>query len=216
MKTKRTYFQLPRNEMVTYLPASYQYVLEIGCGEGVFFENVNEGVEYWGVELDPEAAKIASKKMYRVLTGKAEEVLSQLPLGYFDLIICNDVIEHMIDYDFFFQEIKKHLQPSGVLVGSIPNMRYWKCLFELLVFKDWKYRDHGVMDKTHLHFFTLKSLKNIFKEYSFEIQKIGGINGPKSIFTKTVGCAFVLLTLGFYADIMPVQFGFRLKSKIPT
>ena len=89
--------------------------------------------EIWGVEPNPEAAARASNKLDRVLTGTYDSVASELPDCYFDLVICNDVIEHMPDYDAFLEAIKLKMCPSGHVVGSVPNVRHVTCLFKLLI-----------------------------------------------------------------------------------
>jgi 2-polyprenyl-3-methyl-5-hydroxy-6-metoxy-1,4-benzoquinol methylase len=96
------YYEQGRSEVAKFLPNNYSKVLEIGCGTGNFYGNVRQDCEYWGIEPLRAAAQSASKKLHKVLIGKFEEVNQQLPDYYFDLVICNDVIEHMSDHDAFF------------------------------------------------------------------------------------------------------------------
>ena len=83
-------------------------------------------------------------------------------------MVCNDVIEHMADHDRFLRQIRGHIAPGGVLIGSVPNMRHYRALFELLVLRDWDYRDSGVLDRTHLRFFTARSLRRSLTRAGFE------------------------------------------------
>jgi 2-polyprenyl-3-methyl-5-hydroxy-6-metoxy-1,4-benzoquinol methylase len=202
--------------MARFLPASYRRVLEIGCGEGAFRANLSRDCEYWGVEPNPDSAAKARAVADRVLVGTYDDVLADLPEGHFDLVICNDVIEHMEDHDRFLDSIRTRLRDGGHLVGSIPNMRYVGVLFELLVKKDWRYRGHGTLDRSHLRFFTGKSLARCLREHGFEIRDFAGINAagrPWYALHKSLPLALLaLLTLGYYRDALYLQFGFTVRK----
>ena len=201
------YFQNLRPEMIPFLPDDYARVLEIGCGEGRFSDNLKSGSEVWGIEPDGDALAAAPGKLHRVLAGRYEDVHGELPESHFDLVICNDVIEHMEDHDRFFRSIRSKIAPGGSLVASIPNVRYVRNLFRLIVRKEWEYEDDGVLDRTHLRFFTEKSLKRCLIRHGFEIAKFGGIN------RSTKAAPVALLSLGYCADVQFLQFGFRAVSR---
>jgi len=207
-----------RPEMCAFLPAHYARVLEIGCDTGNFAANLS--AETWGVEPAPGPASVAASRLHKVLVGTFDAVHDELPLGYFDLVVCNDVIEHMPDHHRFLRAIRDHMTPDGVLVGSIPNIRHYRTLFDMLLLKDWKYRDSGIMDRTHLRFFTERSLRRDLTDAGFRIEQFQGINGgmrrmqfglagnqlPRALF----GCMLLLLSLGAWRDVLAVQFGFRV------
>lgn len=118
----------------------------------------------------------------------------------------------MPDHDKFLIEIKKKLNNKGVIVGSIPNVRYIKNLRDLIFKKDWKYKNAGLLDKTHLRWFTEKSLKRNFSQINYTIERFYGINSilnepqyNKSIFIRLMICIFG-------KDTQYMQFGFRVKS----
>ena len=104
-KTKQvnTYYSRARTRVADLIPEAYNKVLEIGCAEGIFRTYLNE-CEYWGVEPVPEVASTASEKLDKVLVGIYEDVADELPEQYFDLVICNDVIEHMVNHDKFLED----------------------------------------------------------------------------------------------------------------
>lgn len=195
--------------MAELLPSRYQKVLEIGCGEGGFAGSLAPSCEVWGVEMHESSAVIAGQRLQRVLVGSYDAVQHDLPENYFDLVICNDVIEHMPDHDAFFDSISAKLQDGGYLVASIPNMRYYYCLRELLLRKEWVYSDQGVMDRTHLRFFTERSLRRTLVEHGFSVEAFSGINRLKGARRVLRALFFVILTLGYYTDILYQQFGFR-------
>jgi len=205
MSTQSTYYQSHRKEVIPLLPTHYSTVLEIGCGEGNFRSNLTQESEYWGVEPVKAAAKIADRKLDTVLIGTYQEKLDEIPDNYFDLVICNDVIEHMIDHDAFFQSIKSKIKHGGCLVSSVPNVRFIRNLTELLFKKDWQYKEEGILDRTHLRFFTEKSLKRTISDNGFVIDKFIGISPIRNSILKS----FIMLLLG--NDIRYLQFGIRIK-----
>ena len=157
MNNQSQYFRNHRAEVAPFLPLQYHRVLEIGCGEGKFRANLKLPCEYTGVEPSEMVAKFALATLDQVHVGTFESVASQLPRKHFDLVICNDVIEHMVDHDQFLESIKRNMTADGVLVGSVPNVRYVMHLWDLMVKKDWQYADTGILDRTHLRFFTEKA-----------------------------------------------------------
>ncbi len=207
------YYQNSRREMTLFLPPSMKTVLEIGCGDGVFAAQLKEayGAEVWGIELDPQAATSAGEKLDRVYQGDALKILVDIPENYFDLVICNDVIEHVPDPESLITLIKsKLILDKGTLVCSIPNVRYIKNLYHLLVKADWNYTmEGGILDKGHLRFFTQKSIQQLFSESGYQVEKIEGINPTRLGFLFTM---FNILTLGFFRDSRYMQFACILKT----
>ena len=216
MNKPTIYFQGTRPEVADFLPDYHSKILEIGCGEGDFNSNITQNCEYWGIEPDQDAAEIAAQKLHKVLLGSYQEVLEQLPEYYFDLIICNDVVEHMADYNAFFYTIKTKIRDNSYLIGSIPNVRCITNLIELLFKKDWNYTEEGILDNTHLRFFTEKSLRRIFNDNGFLIEELRGINQIKFRFTPLKKLAQNLLIPLFGKDTRFMQFGFRIKYVILT
>ncbi len=212
MSDNRQYYQFIRPEMLSFLPLTIKNVLEIGCGEGRFLSQVSATGEQWAVEMDSASAQLAEKRGFRVLAGAYDKVFQQIPSSFFDVVICNDVIEHMADTDWFLESIKTKLKDGGVLIGSVPNVRYLPNLVELLLFKDWRYRDSMTLDRTHLRFFTEKSLQRTLQENQFIVEIFTGINPSHNVTKRWVVRCLCWLTLGLFADTQYLQFGFRARG----
>lgn len=209
----RKYYANRRDDMLPFLPARYTRVLEVGCGEGAFAALLAPGSEVWGVEPDPVSAARAATRLHRVCAGAYTQVAGQLPDAYFDLVICNDVIEHMVEPEEFLVSMRRKLAPDGHVIASIPNMRHWETLFELLWKKDWRYRQSGTLDRTHLRFYTQKSIERLFTESGFVIERIAGINEPRHPWRRLALLLLSALTLGYYADVRFPQFALRAGLK---
>jgi 2-polyprenyl-3-methyl-5-hydroxy-6-metoxy-1,4-benzoquinol methylase len=190
-------------------------VLEVGCGEGAFSAQIPDTNETWGIEPDVRSARIAEGRLNRVLTGVFEETKNQLPIGYFDLIVCNDVVEHMTDHDAFLRTIKNYMAPGCRLVGSVPNVRYYKNLFNLVVLRDWHYQDAGILDRTHFRFFTFRSVRRGLSEAGFEVKKLEGLNKElqsgwncRVLAERLFQILLSLISVGTAQDIKFIQIGF--------
>jgi 2-polyprenyl-3-methyl-5-hydroxy-6-metoxy-1,4-benzoquinol methylase len=172
------YYQHGREEMLCFVPSSAATILDIGCGTGEFgrFLKTRRGVQVWGVELVSEVAAEAAGKLDRVFAGNIETGEVTLPDGYFDCVICNDVLEHMVDPWRVLAMLRSKLRDNGVVVASIPNLRYFQVLKELLVRKKFEYRDSGVLDRTHLRFFTVNGIKDLFEASGYKIAALEGID----------------------------------------
>lgn len=203
------YYSNVRHEMVPFLPAQYSRVLEVGCGEGAFVQLLSQPCETWGIELEPDRGARAATVMHKVLVGPYDAVQHELPLRYFDLVICNDVIEHLPDPEAFLTSIRARMTPGGHIVASIPNMRHWEVLAQLLVRKDWHYVQDGIMDRTHMKFFTEKSIERLFRETGFAVLQQEGINGVFHPLRRVIVRAIGYATFGYYRDIEYRQFAVR-------
>lgn len=176
------YFQVERHEMLQYVPQEAGTILDVGCGCGNFSELLKKSrpVEVWGVELDKQAADVAVSKLDRVICAAFDSGL-ELPSQSFDCIVFNDVLEHMVDPFSALLYAKKLLRDGGVVVSSIPNVRYFATMWDLLVHKNWKYADWGVLDRTHLRFFTYRSIISTFSDLGYQVERIEGINPIENI-----------------------------------
>lgn len=208
------YFSHARPEMLPMLPARYTRVLEIGCGAGEFARQLAAGTEVWGIEPSPEAAAVAQMHLHRVLTGTFDSAKAALPAHYFDLLVCNDVIEHMPDHDAFLREVRAALAPGAAIVVSVPNIRFIGVIQQLLFARDFRYEAEGIMDRTHLRCFTFRSLKRSVEEAGFQVETIRGI-APIDLLRisskRLLLALFILLSLGRWSDMRFRQIALRAR-----
>lgn len=201
-----------RKEILPYVPKIKGRVLDVGCSTGNFSMLLKNGrgCEVHGIEVNPKAAEIAAKKLDRVFCGDAVEVLSELPDGYYDLITMNDVLEHLVSPYDFLNGLHQKLSPTGFIFAIVPNIRYHKALAKILYQKEFEYEDEGIFDRTHLRFFTKKSINRMFKECNYEEIDYFGINGTSSLKPWLLN----LFTFGgFGNDTRYLQYAFIGKSK---
>jgi 2-polyprenyl-3-methyl-5-hydroxy-6-metoxy-1,4-benzoquinol methylase len=199
------YYRHERPEMMRYVPKTAQRVLELGCAEGRFAAAIKRrtGGEVWGIEFNPVAAAQAAAGIDRVLVGDADEQIALLPDNHFDAIVCNDVLEHLVNPGTTLVALRSKLKSNGVVIASIPNIRYLPALSQIVFRKDFPQHEFGIFDRTHLRFFTKKSIIRLFEEAGYKVQRIKGINGYSG---SPLGLLFIPLSLGFFADGFHLQF----------
>jgi 2-polyprenyl-3-methyl-5-hydroxy-6-metoxy-1,4-benzoquinol methylase len=199
------YFGCSRSEMLKYLPPKFDRMLDVGCSNGAFGEVIKKShaCEVWGVDINSSAIELAKEKLDQALCCDLTTNLDTLEDDKFDVIYFNDVLEHFIDPYSLLSGIKSKLTQNGQIIASIPNVRYFRVLSSLLMKRDWKYEDDGVMDRTHLRFFTKKSICRMFEEAGYKVNIIEPINKTKSLRPYLMS----ILTLGLLGrDIFYPQF----------
>lgn len=168
--------------MLKYIPQGVKTTLEFGCGFGGFSALVKQtfNTETWAVEIDKMVAQKAAEKLDRVINADALESLHEIPENYFNCIIFFDILEHLVDPYTLLSAAKTKLTETGVIVASIPNIRYYRTFVDFVIHGNWTYQSQGILDKTHLRFFTYKSIKQMFCELGFEILLLEGIHPTSS------------------------------------
>jgi SAM-dependent methyltransferase len=170
----------PHHDMVPFLPRAARSVLDVGCATGEFGALLRErrpDLVLWGIEPSPTAADAAmSAGAYDgVVMGLFPDAEGELP-GSFDCVFFNDVLEHMVEPERALVAAERIVGPRGVVVASIPNVRSVGVLKQLVIDGDWRYEDHGLLDRTHLRFFTRRSMQRLFTDEGFTVRRVQGIN----------------------------------------
>jgi 2-polyprenyl-3-methyl-5-hydroxy-6-metoxy-1,4-benzoquinol methylase len=172
------YPNLSRHEVLPHIPVAARSVLDVGCGRGGFgatLRRVRADRVLWGIETDESAAEEAAEHYDRVLVGPFPEVLVGQEIA-FDCVVFNDVLEHMVDPWLALRQTDRFLTNDGVVVASIPNVRFVRTVVDLVFRGDWTYTDTGVLDRTHLRFFTRRTMTRFFSESGYEVEAVEGIN----------------------------------------
>ncbi len=139
-------------------------MLDVGCGAGMTAALVAEKCPHAaviGVEPDPALVALARARMTTVIQGKIDDTSVQADLaqrGPFELIICADVLEHLVEPGIVLAKLVATLAPSGRIITSIPNIRHLSTFVSLGLLGTWPARSRGIHDRTHLRFFARKDL----------------------------------------------------------
>jgi len=171
-------------EIVYGLIAPGSFVLDLGCWTGRLGEKLKEEKDcrVVGVDINKEALKIAQKrldKVWQVDLNEPKNLVAILADNKFDYILAVDVLEHLQNPKELLGEInkvccfaiKKYLKKQGKLIVSLPNVAYYKIRLSLLRGK-FGYEDQGILDRTHLRFFTLFSAREMLEGADYEIEQI--------------------------------------------
>lgn len=170
----KSYYSLGRHELLALVPPNTKRLLDVGCGGGYTGATAKKlfGLkEVVGIELFQSAADSAKTKLDRVITGDIEDLNLDFPEGYFDCILCADVLEHTKNPWEVLRKLYGYLDDEGVLIASIPNIRHIVPILKIL-FDRFEYEESGILDKTHLRFFTLHTMKQMFEENGYRITRI--------------------------------------------
>jgi methionine biosynthesis protein MetW len=167
------YFEFDRPELRALVPAGARRVLDVGCGAGALGAALREerGIEVAGLEISAAAAARAGERLDAVVETNLE-LLEELPFepGSFDAMVFGDVLEHLHDPHRLLRVLRPWLADGGALVCSIPNVGHWSVVLPLLANDRWPYADAGLLDRTHVHFFTLTEAEAMLRECGFALE----------------------------------------------
>lgn len=173
------YFEFARPEVLALIPESARHVLEIGCGAGRLGASLQarQPARVTGIELDPRAAEIARSRLDDVLCRNVEDPDLDFADGTFDGVICADVLEHLREPGKLLSRIRRWLTPDGTLVASLPNVQHHSVVTSLLA-GNFTYETAGLLDATHLRFFTRREIEKLFSRAGFDAAPLQCIPGP--------------------------------------
>lgn len=164
----------PRADLLALVQEAPRRVLDIGCGSGAFGVLVKQkfpGVHYVGVELDESAAALARSRLDRVIIADIERSSPEqlnIPKSSFDLLVCADVLEHLYDPWKVLHALSEYLVPGGKVLASFPNIQNISVITNLVA-GNWTYARFGLLDATHIRFFTLNEVTKLFSGTGFSI-----------------------------------------------
>ena len=205
------YFSQVRSEIEDLLPNYSEVTLDIGCGDGATLEWIKATKrceKTYGIEISESSYLKAKKILDETLNINIEKEKNFFMEKKFDLILVLDVIEHLIDPWKFLNLIKSRLNEGGSIIISVPNIRHYSILKDLIFFGNWEYSQSGILDRTHLRFFTKKNLKKIFKKEKLNIEILKkypiDYSGKAKILNK--------ISFNLFSDFLTQQYIFKLKK----
>jgi SAM-dependent methyltransferase len=167
------YYDQERPEVAALVPPECRRALEVGCGAGGLGRLLKaRGHHVTGIELIPEAAEVARGLLDVVLTADVEVDGLPFPPQSFDAVIFADVLEHLVDPWRALRQASEVLAPGGVVVASVPNLQNADVLWRLVRGR-WEYRERGITDIGHLRFFTLHTIRGLFRQAGLELVHVG-------------------------------------------
>ena len=157
--------------MIDRVPSGAR-VLDVGCASGYLARPLLEGrgcAYVDGIEMNPADAEEARAVCRQVITGSAEDAATFAKLsGPYDAIIFGDVLEHLRNPEVAVNAVRSLLAPGGVVIASIPNVAHYTIRAHLFEGR-FDYADSGILDRTHLRFFTRETLLKLFTDNGYEV-----------------------------------------------
>ncbi len=189
-------------DALSAVPCSARRVLDVGCGTGATGRALKrrQYVEVHGVELDREQASAARSALDSAVCGDIERLALPFPAGHFDCIMYGDVLEHLVWPGDVLRSHRVLLSPSGVIVATVPNVRYAGVICRLAL-GVWGYSDCGILDSTHLRFFTLGSIVGLFAAAGLRVTSVRRSYGSRAVLG-----AIDRLTLGLLSGFLTYKY----------
>lgn len=173
IRARSEYYGHERPEVVALVPQDAKHIVDVGCGAGGLGRAIKRdrpGVEVRGIELVPEQAARAKAVLDDVHVGSAEgDIPHDWPRP--DCVIFADVLEHLVDPWAVLKRWRSELAPGGSIVVSIPNVGHREVVGGVLRGR-WDYQDAGILDRTHLRFFTRQTAIELIESAGFRVAKV--------------------------------------------
>lgn len=188
-------------------------VLDVGCASGGLLDHLRRTAgRRVGLEVSEAAAAEAALVADEVVNRAVDDETLEFDAATFDVIVCGDVLEHLVSPDTALPRMRRWLAPGGAVVISVPNIANWQSRLRLLR-GTWRYEACGIWDNTHLRFFTLETLRQLVEGAGLEIESIDTTQAIVQQFPR-LGPQFardrVENLLKWLAQRRPRLFGFQL------
>lgn len=160
-------------DILRIMPKNLKRVVEVGCSSGALakaYISANPECEYTGIEIEPGFAKIAKEYCSEVVCGNIENFDEENFLKLFpsDCWIFGDTLEHLYDPWALLLRIKPHLARGAQIIACIPNAQHWSIQANLNSGL-FRYQDQGLMDRTHIRWFTRTTIMELFESTGYKI-----------------------------------------------
>jgi 2-polyprenyl-3-methyl-5-hydroxy-6-metoxy-1,4-benzoquinol methylase len=184
----------PLNRIASVIPEGAT-VLDVGAGNGLLASvllRTHERITIDGIEPNPSAAELAKPSYRHLWTGYAQDFLGEIESGGYDFLVIADVMEHVPDPVAFLRELAGAAPEGARILLSVPNVAFAAVRLSLL-HGDFAYVDSGLLERTHLRFFTLETLRETFGQVGLTVER--QVLHKKSAFSSEIRFAPSLLDL---------------------
>ncbi len=202
------YFGNIRHDVIELVAPGANRILDIGCGEGntgQLLKEQGKAAEVVGVEKIAEVAEIARTRIDTVLCVDVE-AMSLPNTDYFDYIIMGDVIEHLYDPWALVNNMGQYLKKGGFVIASVPNIRNFRIIKSLFLKGEWNYSSDGLLDDTHLRFFTKKTIVELFSSEDFAVERLISKFEFRPTYRTTIIKSLNNVTLHLFEDFLAFQY----------
>lgn len=207
------YYKQKRTEIAPLLGNKYGAILDLGCGSGstlAWTKKICKADLAVGIDIEHEGNELARNSMDRLVIGDLNNpnTLANLE-GEYDLILALDVLEHLVDPWLTLQQAKSKLAADGRIIISIPNINHWSILRDLIFLDKFEYSNSGILDITHVRFFTRKTIEKMISSADLIAEKhlchpLSSAGSRSRLINK--------LSLGFAARFLVTQYIFAVRA----
>lgn len=178
--TKQTeYFEFLNQGLVAFMPRAIRRMLDLGCGGGLLGHVLKEEGRLQtaiGIEPDERAVALAKQRLNQVIRGTLDNTdleANGITHGSLDAIVAADVLEHLYNPWAALVRMRPYLSSDGFFYASIPNARNLALIAHLADAGLWRYEERGLLDITHIRFFTLREIHTMFAETGYRVVDVG-------------------------------------------
>ena len=175
-------------------------VLELGIGDASLTKRMHaEGAVVDGLEFDPVYIELAQPYCNKIISGDLDKVETLEIDNDYDIIVAADILEHLVNPEYVLSKLKTHLKKDGLLVVSLPNVANIYVRLSLL-FGRFNYHSKGLLDKTHLHFYTISTASSMLAKTGWKIT-------GKNVTAIPLAIVFPFLRLTIFRWILVLFYG---------
>jgi methionine biosynthesis protein MetW len=168
------YYQYVRHDLVKLVQTIHGSVLEIGCAQGLTLDYLRSNFDctVTGVDYCDDAIRIARSKGLNVIRCDLNNELLPLTAQKYDYILVGDVLEHLYDPWRILKDLTIYLKDGGRMLISMPNIKHYSVVRDLICNDKWEYQKLGQLDVTHIRFFTLTELRKLVEKSGLVIETV--------------------------------------------
>lgn len=208
-------------DLLKLIPLNAKHIVEVGCMQGQMAEAYlknNPTANYIGIDIEPSYVKAANKFCTKAMALDIDKISKQDFEKMFpsDCWVFGDCLEHLRDPWSLLKNIRNYISHDGCLVACIPNAQHWSVQYRLLS-GEFRYEDSGLMDRTHIRWFTRNTIRELFHSTGWridiELERHPQYTPLQDVFIKGLGdyakeCG--LNADGLIKDSLPIQYVYKV------